>query len=63
MSKPVNVTMAYHWARMIETLHSAEKIGELLHDADLQGEDLVVSGERRIEKAGGHLRIALEEAP
>ena len=24
--KPNNVTMAYHWARMIELLHSAEKI-------------------------------------
>ncbi len=50
--KPNNVTMAYHWARMIEVLHSAEKIRELLNDTDLQGEDLVVKGERRSEGIG-----------
>jgi len=50
--KPCNVTMGYHWARMIETLHSIEKIGELLNDADLQGSDLVVKGERRPEGVG-----------
>ncbi|MFO8070524.1 MAG: Ni/Fe hydrogenase subunit alpha [Polyangia bacterium] len=50
--KPNNITMAYHWARMIETLHAAEKINELLHDPDLQGEDLVLSGERRGEAVG-----------
>jgi NAD-reducing hydrogenase large subunit len=50
--KPVQVTMAFHWARMIETLHSIEKIRELLMDADLQGEDLVVTGERRGEAVG-----------
>ncbi len=50
--KPNNITMAYHWARMIETLHSAEKIRELLNDPDLQGTDLVVKGERREESVG-----------
>ena len=50
--KPNNITMAYHWARMIETLHSVEKIKELLHDPDLQGNDLVVTGERREEGVG-----------
>ncbi len=50
--KPNNITMAYHWARMIELLHAIEKIGELLHDSDLQGEDLVVTGERREEAVG-----------
>jgi NAD-reducing hydrogenase large subunit len=44
--------MAYHWARMIELLHSAEKIRELLDDADLQGEDLLVKGQRREEVVG-----------
>jgi len=39
--------MAYHWARMIELVHSAEKITELLDDPDLQGADLVTQGERR----------------
>ncbi len=50
--KPNNLTLAYHWARMIEVLHSIEKIGELLHDPDLQGDDLVVKGERRDEGIG-----------
>jgi len=55
--RPVQVTMAYHWARMIETLHAIEKIRELLDDPDLGGDDLVVSGERRDEG------IAILEAP
>jgi len=50
--KPNNITMAYHWARMIELLHAIEKIKELLHDKDLQGDDLVVTGERRYEAVG-----------
>ena len=45
-------TLSYHWARMIEMLHAAEMIKELLHDADLQGGDLVVSGERRERGVG-----------
>jgi NAD-reducing hydrogenase large subunit len=44
--------MAYHWARMIELLHSAEKIDRLLHDSDLQGTDLVAKGDRRGESVG-----------
>ncbi len=56
--KPSNVTMAYHWTRMIELLHAAEKIQELLHDSALQGEDLVVpAGDRRGEY------VAMIEAP
>ena len=50
--KPNNITMAYHWTRMIELLHSGEKIRDLLNDPDLQGEDLVVTGERREEAVG-----------
>ena len=50
--KPNNITMAYHWARMIEVLHAIEKIAQLLDDPDLQGEDLVVKGERRHEAVG-----------
>jgi len=49
---PNNITMAYHWARMIEVLHAIEKIGELLHDPDLQGTDLVVQGQRQSEGIG-----------
>lgn len=49
---PNNITMAYHWTRMIELLHSAEVIRDLLNDKDLQGTDLVVKGERRREGVG-----------
>ncbi len=55
--KPNNLTLAYHWARMIELLHCIEKIRELLNDPDLQGEDLVVKGEFRGEG------VAIIEAP
>ncbi|NKB67554.1 MAG: Ni/Fe hydrogenase subunit alpha [Candidatus Latescibacteria bacterium] len=49
---PNQVTMAYHWARMIELVHSAETIRKLLHDDDLQGEDLMVKGEGVRETVG-----------
>ena len=55
--RPVHSTMAYHWARLIELLHSAEKIKELLNDSDLQGTNLVTRGEKRKEG------IAILEAP
>jgi NAD-reducing hydrogenase large subunit len=42
---------------MIELVHAIEKIDELLHDDDLQGEDLVRQGERRSEA------VAIVEAP
>jgi NAD-reducing hydrogenase large subunit len=45
--KPINATMAYHWARMIELVHAIEKIKELLNDPHLQGTELVTQGERR----------------
>jgi NAD-reducing hydrogenase large subunit len=50
--RPSNLSMAYHWARMIELLHSAEKIRDLLNDPDLQGSDLMARGERRGESVG-----------
>ena len=50
--KPNNITMAYHWARMIELLHACEKIRDLLHDPDLQGNDLMAFGQRREESVG-----------
>lgn len=50
--KPNNLSLAYHWTRMIELLHAGEKIKELINDPDLQGEDLVVKGDRREEAVG-----------
>lgn len=55
--RPVHSTLAYHWARLIEVLYSAEKMKELLNDPDLQGNDLVTTGERRSEA------VAFLEAP
>ena len=49
---PTGATLGYHWARMIEMLHAAEAIKELLHDDDLQGDDLVVTGERQERGVG-----------
>lgn len=45
-------TLGFHWARMIEMLHAAELIKELLLDPDLQGNDLVHIGERQERGVG-----------
>jgi NAD-reducing hydrogenase large subunit len=44
--QPIHATLAYHWARMIEMLFAAEEIKDLLHDDDLLGGELVVTGTR-----------------
>ncbi len=48
----VHSTLAFHWARLIEVLHCAESIKELLHDADLLAGELVAQGEKRYEGIG-----------
>jgi len=50
--KPNNFSLHYHWARMIEMLHSAEMIKQLLNDSDLQGTDLVRKGKKTGEGVG-----------
>jgi NAD-reducing hydrogenase large subunit len=50
--RATQATLAYHWARMIEMLHAAEAIRELLLDDDLSGEDLVNTGERTLRGVG-----------
>jgi NAD-reducing hydrogenase large subunit len=45
-------TLGFHWARMIEMLHAAESIRDLLHDPDLQGTDLMAKGERQPRGVG-----------
>jgi NAD-reducing hydrogenase large subunit len=42
---PIQSTLAYHWARLIELLHCTEAIAELLCDPDLIGKDLRHMGE------------------
>ncbi|MCB1760509.1 MAG: Ni/Fe hydrogenase subunit alpha [Gammaproteobacteria bacterium] len=51
-NQPNHMSLAYHWARMIEVLHCVEKIDELLNDPDLQGDELLLKGERREEGIG-----------
>lgn len=50
--KPNNMTMHTHYARLIETLHVAEKMKELLNDVDVMGDELVREGVRRNEGIG-----------
>jgi len=50
--KPNNMSLHSHWARLIELLHSAEVIKELLLDKDLQGTKLVKKGKRAPEGVG-----------
>ncbi|QEL55126.1 Ni/Fe hydrogenase subunit alpha [Chromobacterium paludis] len=49
---PVQATLAYHWARMIELLHCVEAIAELLGDAAILDTDLLAQGRRASEGIG-----------
>lgn len=51
-NKPNNHSMHYHWARLIEILHCAEVMKDLLLDDDIGGSDLVRKGERKPEGIG-----------
>ena len=42
---PIQSTLAFHWARLIELLHCTEAIAELLCDPDLIGKELRNKGE------------------
>jgi len=44
--RAAGATLGYHWARMIEMLHAAETIKDLLHDEEILGTDLMAKGER-----------------
>ncbi|MDE2585846.1 MAG: nickel-dependent hydrogenase large subunit, partial [Betaproteobacteria bacterium] len=48
----IHAPLAYHWARMIEMLHAAETIKDLLHDDGLLSGDLMASGDRVQEGVG-----------
>ncbi len=55
--KPNGHCLHYHYARLIETLHSAEMMKELLNDPDLMAGELVTTG-TKVNKG-----IGLIEAP
>jgi NAD-reducing hydrogenase large subunit len=46
-------TLGYHWARMIEMLHAAEVIKDLLNDDDIVGTDLMAPLGERQERGVG----------
>ncbi|MBI5783947.1 MAG: Ni/Fe hydrogenase subunit alpha [Rhodocyclales bacterium] len=46
-------TLGYHWARMIEMLHAAESIKDLLNDDDVVGTDLAAPPGQRQERGVG----------
>lgn len=50
--KPNNSSMHMHWARLIEILHSAEEMKNLLNDPDLLKGDLTVKGTKLKEGVG-----------
>ncbi len=50
--KPNNMSLHMHWARLIEILHSAEMMKELLNDPDILSGELVIRGEKRNEGIG-----------
>jgi NAD-reducing hydrogenase large subunit len=50
--KPSHKPMHSHWARLIEILHSAEKIKLLLADPDLMEGELVTKGNKHYEGVG-----------
>ncbi len=50
--KPNGMSMHMHWARLIEILHSAEVIKELLQDPDIIQGELVTKGQKRSEGVG-----------
>ncbi|MFO0695345.1 MAG: Ni/Fe hydrogenase subunit alpha [Polyangiales bacterium] len=50
--KPVQATLSMHWARMIDMLHCAESLEEMLRDPELLGDDLMAKGEPLREGVG-----------
>jgi len=50
--KPNGMSMHMHWARLIEILHSAEMMKDLLNDPDLYSGELTVKGTKQKEGVG-----------
>ncbi len=54
----VHYTLYYHYARLLEALYAAERIGELLNDPDTRGRDL-----RETSDTLNHEGVGVIEAP
>jgi NAD-reducing hydrogenase large subunit len=50
--KPNGMSMHMHWARLIEILHAAEMMDELLRDPDILGDDRIVKGKKQSRGVG-----------
>jgi len=50
--QPNNMSMHMHWARLIEILHSAEMMKELLNDPDIVSGELITKGQKVNEGVG-----------
>jgi NAD-reducing hydrogenase large subunit len=50
--KPNHMSMHMHYARLIEILHAAEAVKELLNDPDLQKTNLIKNGKKHPEGVG-----------
>ncbi len=50
--KPNGMSMHMHWARLIEVLHAAEMMKELLNDQDITGDLLITKGSKQAEGVG-----------
>ena len=64
----IHGSLSFHWARMIELLHAAEVIGQLLADPALLGDELAASGQAAAGTAarsasGTRVGIGMIEAP
>ena len=59
--RPPHGTLLYHWARLIEVLHSAELIRDLLDDPEILGTDLMADFGPRQE--GLREGVGVIEAP
>jgi NAD-reducing hydrogenase large subunit len=55
--KPNGMSMHMHWARLIEILHAAEVMKDLLNDPDITKDDLMTKGKKQ------HEGVGLIEAP
>jgi NAD-reducing hydrogenase large subunit len=55
--RPVQASLAFHWARLIELLYCTEAIRDLLLDPDISGKELLNRGELQ------HCGIGVIEAP
>lgn len=49
---PVQSSLAFHWARLVELLHCAEAIKDLLHDDEISGTELCHRGDMQPKGIG-----------